>query len=159
MKHRNQIIMEQRTTKEKNLLLSYLCGCIHYDLAIMHKECDTRIYRLRSVDFNGRVMIQFRRKYDTGYGYGFDQMDLDVDKPFVRHMNSMTEEEKSKFDGIIVMNGDKVSCVTATMQGFDYLNSLHLDYLGLADRGLAIVISETNNPYEIKEKEEVEDDI
>lgn len=146
--------MEQRTTKEKNLLLSYLRGCIQYDLAIVHKEFETRSYRLRSVDFNGQVMIQFQRALDSGYEYGIDFMDLDVDKPVVRHMNSMTEEEKSKFDGVIVMNGDKVSCVMATMQGFDYLNSLHLDYLGLADMGLAVVVSETNNPYEIKEEVE-----
>ena len=149
--------MEKRTTEEKNLLLGYLRGCIQYDLAILHKECDTRIYRLRSVDFNGQVTIQFQRALNTGYEYGIDFMDLDEDKPFVRPMNSMTEEEKSKFDGVIVMDGDKVSCVTATMQGFDYLNSLHLDYLGLADKGLAVVISETNNPYEVKE--EVKEDI
>ena len=149
--------MEKRTTEEKNLLLSYLRGCIQYNLAILHKEFDTRIYRLRSVDFNGHVMIQFQRTLNNGYESGIDYMDLDIDMPVVRPMNSMTEEEKRMFDGIIVMNGDKVSCVTATMQGFDYLNSLHLDYLGLADKGLAVVISETNNPYEIKE--EVKEDI
>ena len=82
--------MEKRTIEEKNLLLSYLRGRIQYNLAILHKEFDTRIYRLRSVDFNGHVMIQFQRTLNNGYVYGIDYMDLDVDKPFVRPMNSMS---------------------------------------------------------------------
>ena len=35
----------------------------------------------------------------------------------------------------------------STIKPFDYLNSIHVDYRGLIEKGLAIEVTEENNPY------------
>ena len=58
----------------------------------------------------------------------FDDIDTDeqVVKPYLRPMSSMTEEEKKECL--------KITFVEAT----DWLNSHHLDYRGLIEKGLAL---------------------
>ena len=81
-------------------------------------------------------------------------------KPYLRPMSSMTEEEMDKIEEIL---GDK--CIFDFMgngdvslhQGdftqntlselYDFYNSIHIDYRGLISKGLAIEVTEENNPY------------
>ena len=58
-------------------------------------------------------------------------------KPYLRPMSSMTEEEKAYFFAI---NEQPVTCI-------DWLNSHHFDYRGLIEKGLAIEVTDENNPY------------
>ena len=60
-------------------------------------------------------------------------------KPYLRPMSSMTDEENKKLDEIWIKH--------TIEEGADYLNSIHVDYRGLIEKGLAIAVTEENNPY------------
>ena len=65
-------------------------------------------------------------------------------KPYLRPMSSMTEEEKKEYhgacDGCFDIYFDSVDSI-------DWLNEHHFDYRGLIPLGLAIEVTEENNPY------------
>ena len=84
--------------------------------------------------------------------------------PYLRPMSSMTEEEKKEFieyAGYEIeesVNGRhyeyylKDFCgtpdnPTVNTNGVDWLNKKMFDYRGLIDKGLAIEVTEENNPY------------
>ena len=60
-------------------------------------------------------------------------------KPYLRPLSSMTEEEYAEYVRL-VHEGYAHDTV-------DYLNSIHVDYRGLIQRGLAIKVTEENNSY------------
>ena len=67
---------------------------------------------------------------------------------YLRPMSSMTEEEKEEYCNL----QDKFLCssqypVTDAYELFDWLNAHHFDYRGLIEKGLAIAVTEDNNPY------------
>ena len=64
-------------------------------------------------------------------------------KPYLRTMSSMTEEEKEERKGYTIVSGGW------TNDGFDWLNKNHFDYRGLITKGLAIEVTEENNPYNL----------
>lgn len=85
-------------------------------------------------------------------------------KPYLRSMSSITEEEKEalvdKFNHNFIVNkyGDlesvyKLDRETAYYEAesmsdwLDWLNSHHFDYHGLIPKGLALEVTEENNPY------------
>ena len=65
---------------------------------------------------------------------------------YLRPMSSMTEEEEKEFKKIVYdsMNVDDIS---ASVYVADWLYSKHLDAHGLIPKGLAIEVTEENNPY------------
>ena len=91
---------------------------------------------------------------------GFGQMcygRLDV-KPYLRPMSSMTEEEKDEINSIINEFGDKWFDAESKQHRWNatfweaseivnYLNAHFFDYRGLIEKGLAIEVTEENNPY------------
>ena len=52
-------------------------------------------------------------------------------------MSSMTEEESKEFSNMEIVG----------YSNYDWLNAHHFDYRGLIERGLAIEVTEDNNPY------------
>lgn len=73
-------------------------------------------------------------------------------KPYLRPLSSMTEEEQKEFVKFhcvnicpIVITEELTISNEAKM--FEWLNEHHFDYRGLIDRGLAIEVTEDNNPY------------
>ena len=76
-------------------------------------------------------------------------------KPYLRPISSMTEEEKHELLRFGTVSLDKDSnTIDVCCVGFwnhakvqDYLNSIHIDYRGLIPKGLAIEVTEENNPY------------
>jgi hypothetical protein len=65
---------------------------------------------------------------------------IDDVKPYLRPMSSMTEEEENEYYNIefgFNIHSDRV----------DWLNAHHFDYRGLIEKGLAIAVTEENNPY------------
>ena len=57
-------------------------------------------------------------------------------KPYLRSMSSMTQEEKNKYEEISHNSFD--GTWFSTSEPFDYLNSIYVDYRGLIKKGLAI---------------------
>lgn len=88
-------------------------------------------------------------------------------KPYLRPMTSMTEEEKKElkklFDAEEVTSDSICFFEGGTLEEYvsqvgysfcaeliDWLNERHFDYRGLIEKGLAIAITEENNPYKEK---------
>ena len=77
-----------------------------------------------------------------------DSCKLETVKPYLRPMSSMTEEEKKELrDKNIFIAISTSGTVETTINGFDWLNKHHFDHRGLIEKGLAIKVTEENNPY------------
>ena len=65
-------------------------------------------------------------------------------KPYLRPMSSMTEEESTTYeDNFLYANDLQIYAE----EYIDWLNAHHFDYRGLIEKGLAIEVTEENNPY------------
>ena len=76
-------------------------------------------------------------------------------KPYLRPMSSMTEEECIELDNIEATIEDVSKVIpnvpyhieVVSPKQIDWLNAHHFDYRGLIPMGLAIAVTEENNPY------------
>lgn len=75
---------------------------------------------------------------------------------YLRPMSSMTEDERKEYNKTRIAKFRKAGPgyrydgwweYYDTIASFDYLNSIHIDYRGLILKGLAIAVTEENNPY------------
>ena len=66
-----------------------------------------------------------------------------VIKPLLRPMSSMTKDERLIYENLC-------NCIDERLiKAFDYLNSIHVDYRGFIELGLAIDVTKLNkNPYD-----------
>ena len=134
------------TKEEKDLLLKDLCARLPYGVIVAFKSQESE----RS---NCGVFFKIGLGYgnigyvaELGRGWWTDC------KPYLRPMSSMTEDEKEEY--IHIKQGECNGCVL-TGKGdpntefllVDFFNSHHLDYRGLIEKGLAIEVTEENNPY------------
>ena len=67
--------------------------------------------------------------------------------PYLRPMSSMTEEEEIEYDKIFDKPWYNSFYIDNLLNRFNWLNAHHFDYHGLIERGLAIAVTEENNPY------------
>lgn len=126
--------------EEKELLLKDLSARLQYNV-ILHfndnlEEDDQYLYSLRR---NGNRVLINDAYYVTEL------------KPYLRPLSSMTEEEEIEYDAtfatIKLTDGHYDS--TMTYKSFDWLNANHFDYHNLIEKGLAIEVTEENNPYKV----------
>ena len=122
------------TQEDKSLLLKDLCARLPYKV----------ICKL-SMD-GAEITEQLKIGGLSNFIHGI----LNV-KPYLRPMSSMTEEEMKKYHSYCECDdGDFTGEILYfdTIESFDYLNSIHVDYRNLIPLGLAIEVTEENNPYE-----------
>lgn len=112
--------------EEKDLLLKDLCARLPYGVIMTNIELRETHYPLTCEDL-----------HDAMFDDGWD------DVPYLRPMSSMTEEEKVK------LSLSQIYAFTHynEIAKMDWLNEHHFDYRGLIDRGLAIEVTDENNPY------------
>lgn len=67
-------------------------------------------------------------------------------KPYLRPMSSMTDEEHTYWDYVSSDSGWGIT-EGLISECVDWLNAHHFDYRGLIEKGLAIEVTEENNPY------------
>ena len=118
--------MEQ---KEKDLLVKDLCARLPYNPVLKctlkgikgytNITCKLDVEHLDELLYDGEFFIDI--------------------KPYLRPMSSMTKEELAIFNNFSQDDPER----------FDYLNSIHVDYRMLIPRGLAIAVTEENNPYKV----------
>jgi len=130
------------TQEEKQLLLTDLCARLPYgikcqidydneedaDLGI-ERYCDDRIV---SVCVETEEIGLYEA---SAYFYPGDI------KPYLRPMSSMTEKEIKTYHSYCECNdGDFIGEILYfdTIESFDYLTSIHIDYRGLIPMGLAL---------------------
>ena len=98
-----------------------------------------------------------------------DGVPIECVKPFLRPFSSMTEDERKELSDLInkILN-DNDDCTPWSLYDttgirchvggerfyfdemfivYDWLNAHHFDYRGLIEKGLAIKVTEDNNPY------------
>ena len=129
--------------EDKELLLKDLYARLPYGVKISTHNGSQTTVGIICTNGGGKV-------YTSNMLYNISQV-----KPYLRPMSSMTEEERKEllsFGAVTRLeNGEviDVSCVGFDNHAIvqDYLNSHHFDYRGLIEKGLAIAVTEENNPY------------
>ena len=120
------------TQEDKELLLKDLCARLPYHCRVFYEYVD---------DLDGKT-----------YGYSLTlntwcinefNANKAVIKPYLRPMSSMTEEEIKEYKHLIAFSGNPIG----SADFIDWLNSHHFDYRNLIENGLAIEVTEKNNPY------------
>ena len=141
--------MEKLSIEDKQLLLVDLCARLPYKVQCegFYEEDVSYKSPFGSLE---KVIDQMENiehvGFDDGEIYvviGGFQCELCDVKPYLRPMSSMTEEEEDEwweFD-------NKNTIVETHSYSIDWLNAHHFDYRGLIDKGLAIEVTEENNPY------------
>lgn len=121
------------TQEDKELLLKDLCARLPYGVKFGIGSAKLGQYNLTDID---------AKKEKVRYGNGL-YVGLENCKPYLRPMSSMTEEEKKEY------NLTKTLSIVdyPTLKSFDWLNAHRFDYRGLIEKGLAIAVTEENNPY------------
>ena len=130
----------------KELLLSYLCMALPYNLQVK-AEGDNESYTLLSVYPNKDIVLI---STDMSRVYATSKVKIDTVKPYLRTMSSMIEEEKREYFSLIGGQQPFDSDFSAYPEEhrfiyeFDVTNyvkwliSHHFDYIGLIKKGLAI---------------------
>ena len=146
------------TQEEKYLLLIDLCARLPYSTL-----CYCKWTKDTPNDTNGciqevstylleELMIIADRNYEC---------QICEIKPYLRPMSSVTEEERKEVENLIKENRpspygiinnkgiDNLLFSVSVTSGVlnDWLNAHHFDYRGLIEKGLAIEVTEENNPY------------
>ena len=121
--------------EDKDLQLRDLCGKLPY-LPKVHADDGLspdgkgNDYTLLGVNANKRIALlglDFDGVYATYKEY------MDNIKPYLRHLSSMTDEEKKEYNIIVDALFD-----TGISYLNDWLNSHHFDFRGLIPKGLAL---------------------
>ena len=109
--------------EDKELLLKDLCSRLPYGVVV---ELDEKF------GFNKGTHALVKELLDSYCVEGI--------KPYLRPMETMTEEEKEELNEVTVINCNEFEgCSTLfDEEGFDWLNAHHFDYRGLIERGLAL---------------------
>ena len=136
--------------ENKQLLLKDLCARLPYGVKILHdgwdfdKDCDySTIETLIGID-DRFIHTLWRDKKDKHSIV--EPLSIIDYKPFLRPMLSMTEEEETTFEQLIKDIHYKSRPSTA-LRLVDWLDKNMFDHRGLIPLGLAIEVTEENNPY------------
>ena len=113
------------TQEQRNLLLKDLCARLPYNT----------IVKTNTDNINVSFTWLELKKLVEG--------DKFVCKPYLRPMSSMTEEERKEYKHLVAFSGSPDGATNF----IDWLNEHHFDYRGLIEKGLAIEVTEDNNPY------------
>ncbi len=162
------------TQEEKQLLLQDLCARLPYGVVCHTEKGDGHLCSINQTIFGteyGLNISPVKRDY-----FNDSEQDEVVIKPYLRPMSSMTEEEKKDLLVTIVGNEgaeyfqvlsdgtiDSIDDIIQDQTNFnmhwvifskdtvtlyhDWLNARHFDFRGLIEKGLAIEVTEENNPY------------
>ena len=130
------------TQAEKELLLKDLCARLPY--GVKGKTLGSKTCTLSFIGNDGSITA------DT-YHCWFSSKQF---VPYLRPMSSMTEEECIALSKLTPYETDAwkyiktpVPLYIANIEQFDFFHRHHLDWRGLISKGLAIEVTEENNPY------------
>ena len=124
------------TEEEKQLLLQDLSARLPYGVICTDlRHGDSKITEVNTED--GLV-----------YCPDFDEyVKVENCHLYLRPMSSMTEDERLLFYQNTLQYNEETGYSEYTYKSIDWLNAHHFDYRGLIPKGLAIEVTEDNNPY------------
>lgn len=124
------------TQEDKSLLLKDLCARLPYGVMI-HIEETNEIEELYCLNIPQEgLYTRNKEHHDISSLCPIEQA-----KPYFRPMSSMTEEEIKTYHSYCEYNDGDFSgeiLYFDTIESFDYLTSIHIDYRGLIPMGLAL---------------------
>ena len=130
------------TQKDKELLLKDICTRLPYmpKIRIIYQQQGVKGTEEGNVscDFIEKIVNDLRNGVIT---------DMQI---YLRPMSNMTEEEKNDYLNTFkksIIGKDEEDGRVWTVDSIDYLNANHFDYRSLIEKGLAIEVTEENNPY------------
>jgi hypothetical protein len=120
------------TEKDRKLLLKDLCGRLSYGVKVAHLQDENECYNLESIDIRDNEVYIYKHvpEYTNGYA------DIEIIRPYLRPMSSMTEKENKEYKiicALLEFDIDEGAVVLV-----DWLNKHHFDYRSLIEKGLAI---------------------
>ena len=136
--------------EERDLLLRDLCARLRYGVKCHFK------YGTAEDDITLKCIDDDVARFKYGwYGEFHVIIDPDYIKPYLRPMSSMTEEEQREMKRLWFDNNKAVFADPPEIRCYrfydsnvvDWLNAHHFDYRGLIEKGLAIEVTDENNPY------------
>ena len=126
-------------SQDKQLLLKDLCARLPYGVKCKDWTYDEND---REIDTIEELEVIFPKSMKYRYSGIHAEHSIERIKPYLRPMSSMTEAEKKELGRYKTEaywdSGEKT---------VDWLNEHHFDYRGLIEKGLAIEVTEENNPY------------
>lgn len=122
--------------EDKELLLTDLCARLPYKTYVKTTKGIGYVYAI-----NTSQLIELSVANNSEYWS--EVFNIDEIKPYLRPMSSMSEEEKAFYE--YHKEGHCSSGWATTL--VDWLNAHHFDFRNLIERGLAIAVTEKNNPY------------
>ena len=126
------------TQEDKQLLFQDLCARLPYHIKVkVWLKYGTTEEGLLDLEHNYADVLRDAFYYD----------EIKDIKPYLRPMSSMTEEEWKEFSVLAVGTHLFKGPLIPSYDTLDWLNSHNFDYRGLIEKGLAIAITEENNPY------------
>ena len=141
------------TKEDKELLFKDLCARLPYGVMINVKGYDTE--KLIGIENETITTKATPTSYSDKGEYP-----IDIVKPYLRSMSSMTEEELFEVQDIIGKGVEIrdifISIVDSSINSFTYLElqavfewllKNHFDFMGLIPKNLAIEVTKENNPY------------
>jgi hypothetical protein len=135
------------TQEDKQLLLADLCARLPYGVFCVGitYELDDDGEKYIPVKVKNTLTEIHNYKLETAYvRLGLiSSCELETVKPYLRPMSSMTDEEIDMMWNI----SENYSEAEGSSKITDLLNKWNLDHHHLIERGLAIAVTEENNPY------------
>ena len=135
------------TQEDKELLLKDLSARL-LNGVFCKLEGVERSQKLTKIDIDdfGETSFSFSWKNNKGSHKNEYVCSLGQIKPYLRSMDDMTEEEYKIYHELVGgMFGTGILINLPILE--DFLNKNHFDYRGLIEKGLAIKVTEENNPY------------
>lgn len=118
------------TQQDKDLLLRDLCARLPYGVYVYADGLGN--YKLSSIElYKGNVIIEINEEKLPYHLYEI--------KPYLRPMSSMTHSEYDEYL--------RIKTHGKPFEVIDWLNARHIDYRKLIEKGLAIAVTDGNNPY------------
>ena len=126
--------------EDKEWLLKDLCARLPY--GVMCKWYGDGVTGIGKLDSVCKMKTSAGFEYwDCYFEDDGDDIPIEIVKPFLRSMSSMTQEEIEKYRQLCETDdGDFTGepLYFNTCESFDYLNSIHVDYRNFIQRGLAL---------------------
>lgn len=121
------------TQEEKELLLKDISGRLPYGL-IVQISLFRNDGKRSDIELDPHVTENIWEIIDKYHAF-----------PYLRPMSSMTKEERNEYHSYCDYY---YGTYFDTVGSIDWLNARHFDYRHLIEKGLAIEVTEENNPYE-----------
>lgn len=120
------------TQQDKDLLLRDLCARLPYGVICRKEYNNIKPMGAPSMEICSLTFLDYNNLNHNGFK-SF--------KPYLRPISSMTHSEYDEYL--------RIKTHGKPFEVIDWLNARHIDYRKLIDKGLAIAVTDENNPYKI----------